>query len=513
MGPRIAFGEAGPVEAGVKEERRRDSVDVVKGGTVIDPGEKVTGYVCTEAPATVFQPIVKPVREEELVFIGGVDIEATEIGEETVGADGVVEVVVVAIGCAGGVRRGDEAEDIARDWIDSVGGDDVIGERFATDTRTFAGTGEGVVDLIAGADREKAGKVATALGFGGDSGEGGFGLGLLDAFIGEVPKGFIFPIKELGEHDGAGSGEPVLIKAGDGLFLAGRVRKELRGLEGGDLIEEIGSAVEVVRAALHDDVDGASAGVAVGSVGLKDFDFDFGDRVGRGVVGDAAIAGHVRRAVKEEFVGLALTAAHRETGGAAVVERTGEAGIGGGDDAEGELGERERGAPVHRHGLQLGGGDDLADGGGGGVEKRYVSVDGDAFGDGAEAESDVLREALVGADADAGLHVLFEAVCFGGKFIVTGRNEGKGEGAVGGGDGFVTRICGGFAEAEFCAGDGGTLGVCDLPGERGTEFLREERERAQRGECDDLTHEDYTSFGKRLRVRISVLVDKAVTAE
>ncbi len=128
-------------------------------------------------------------------------------------------------------------------------------------------------------------------------------------------------------------------------------------------MELVKAAVELIGAALHDDVHRATARVAISRIGLEGFDLHFRNGIHRRVVGYATIARHVRRAVKQQFIALRLAATHRETGGAAIVEGPRETRVAGRGNAIGKLGKRKRRSAVHRHVFDLRRRDHLPDAG------------------------------------------------------------------------------------------------------------------------------------------------------
>jgi hypothetical protein len=86
--------------------------------------------------------------------------------------------------------------------------------------------------------------------------------------------------------------------------------------------------MEIVRAALHHNVNRSSAGVAIGRVRLKSLHFDFAHRIHRRVIRDTPVLRHIRRAIEQELIALALATAHRKARRAAVIERPCESRIG-----------------------------------------------------------------------------------------------------------------------------------------------------------------------------------------
>ena len=120
------------------------------------------------------------------------------------------------------------------------------------------------------------------------------------------------------------------------------------------------------------------------------------------------------------------SAAHRETGGAGVIEGPVEFGIAIGHDPHGKLREDERGAAVHRQVLHLRGVDHLSGGGTGGIQHGGFAGDGDGFVELPERKFDIDADAIACIDLNAIADVAFEARGFGFQPVDAWCEEGDG---------------------------------------------------------------------------------------
>ena len=111
--------------------------------------------------------------EHDTVPVADVVVEFVDGGmvDDAAGPVRAVE-IVGAVDRARLLRQRVVAENLLSNGIEAAGGDDVAGERLVLEEAAGGGgAGEGVVDLISGAEFEQGGEVTVALFGGGDGGD------------------------------------------------------------------------------------------------------------------------------------------------------------------------------------------------------------------------------------------------------------------------------------------------------------------------------------------------------
>ena len=203
--------------------------------------------------------------------------------------------VVIAVGIAGNVRRGESSEDTLGEGGDGgiVEGDNTVGIGLAGD-----GIEEGDGRAVLGAAAREEGVAAVGDGEGAGSVLVGRGDGrlidgvddLASAFVVGEEEGVVFP-------DGATEGSAELVADEDGLLrcagerIGGR-REGPDGVEDGVAQVVVGLAVKLVGAAADADVDDGACGTAILCAIVVGFDAELGDGVGRGrncLIGEALV--------------------------------------------------------------------------------------------------------------------------------------------------------------------------------------------------------------------------------
>ena len=111
----VGFGEARPVEARVQHDSGREGVYVVHHGAPVNAVQQVAGGDVVVQVVAVFHAVVVPEVVEELVAVADVVVEAAEFAVEYVAADGVGQIVLVAVPLASLIGQRNEAEQVLGD--------------------------------------------------------------------------------------------------------------------------------------------------------------------------------------------------------------------------------------------------------------------------------------------------------------------------------------------------------------------------------------------------------------
>ena len=156
--------------------------------------------------AAVLHPVVARVADEEPLLVRQVVIDPVVHRVEVVAARVGADVVVAALRVSRLVGHGVEAHVVAPDRADSVGWDDVAGERLAFDAAVGAADArQRVVD--GDALREQRREVAVTLR-GGRHGElAWLGEGVVEPLEGREEERLVAAVVELGEDHGPADGE------------------------------------------------------------------------------------------------------------------------------------------------------------------------------------------------------------------------------------------------------------------------------------------------------------------
>src|SRR5215510_5240297 len=161
----ILFPEACVADARVEYEGRREIIEMIERGPVIDAEQVVTGranvvdHVCPVA-ARLPAPVVH-VADKEALLIAELLVEAIRFGMEVVEARLATDEVVAALGVARLVRQGVVLQIVFSDPANPVGRNDVAGERVAAYTRAVGARRRRIVDYDV---RQQRGKITIAFG-------------------------------------------------------------------------------------------------------------------------------------------------------------------------------------------------------------------------------------------------------------------------------------------------------------------------------------------------------------
>ena len=287
------------------------------------------------------------------------------------------------------VGLGIELEILQRDGIQPVYRDDVVREGLAADAPAFRKAGNGVVDLVIGANAQQLRKVSTAFRRSGGRVRAWIRNRILDPFVSEKEQHFVAAVEKFGYRDRTADGPAVLIIAGHLFLKPGEIREKRRRRQSGNLIEFVQRSVKTICSSLHNDVDRAAAGMPVGSVGGEGHHLHFGNGVHGRIIGDAIVARGVGRAIEQEVVAAARRASYGEVGRTGIIERPVELRVASWNHAVRQLRQDQRSAAGHGHILNLPGADHLAHRCGCSLKHGRVRIHGHRFRDLANFQCEV----------------------------------------------------------------------------------------------------------------------------